>query len=409
MKIIKKRLSELKASEYNPRISINDNKDFYKKLDASIQKFGYVQPIIWNKRTDNIVGGNQRLQILRDTNVQEIDVVEVDLSLEDEKALNITLNKVSSDWDLHKLNEIMEELEGLSYDLDITGFDAKELNELFDQFNIPKEEEFDIDKATLQESRYSVQRGDLFQLGSHVLMCGDSTDSGDVKRLVGSNKADMILIDPPYGVAYSDKNVYLNAIGHPNRIETPIKSDDNTDIASNVLDKALKNIYKVSKAGAVLYCHTPQGGDQMMMMMMMMIKNNFNPRMHQLIWVKNNHVLGRTDYAYKHEPIIYTWKKDGTHKYYGGFQTSILEVDKPLKSELHPTMKPVDLEKQFIKNSSLKEQIILDTFGGSGSTLIACEQTNRVCYMMEIDPHYCSVIIERWESYTGQKHKNIVF
>ena len=212
----------------------------------------------------------------------------------------------------------------------------------------------------------------------------------------------MVFTDPPYGVSYGDKNKFLNEIDNGNHIQSEIKFDhmsenETCQLWFNVFENIRDNLAPVNS----YYITGPQI-QGMMMMMMMMMKAKL-PYRHVIIWVKNNHVLGRCDYNYKHEPIFFGWTTK--HEFYGlgEFQTSVWEVDKPLKSELHPTMKPVELIVNAILNSSKKDQIVLDPFLGSGSTLIACEQTQRTCYGMEIDPRYVDVIIARWENLTGEK------
>jgi DNA modification methylase len=243
------------------------------------------------------------------------------------------------------------------------------------------------------------QTGDLFLIdGKHRVMCGDSLNIQDTEKLLNGNKIDLLFTDPPYGVSYGDKNKYLNAICRGNRIQTPIENDHKTEQETNdfwynyflIVKQFLNNIHSY-------YIFSPQI-QGMMMMMMMMMKAEM-PYRHVLIWNKNNHVLGRTDYNYKHEPMLYGWTKEGTHRFSGkGENTkSVWDYNKPHKSDLHPTMKPVKLIVNAILNSSLKNQIVCDSFLGSGSTLIASEQTNRICYGMEIDPIYIDVILKRYK------------
>jgi DNA modification methylase len=213
---------------------------------------------------------------------------------------------------------------------------------------------------------------------------------------MGGELADLWLTDAPYGVSYADKNAFLNNLDNGKRVQVEIENDHKPikemyEFWKNVCTCALLAIKDISS----YYWFAPQGGDKMMMMMALN-DSDFAVK-HELIWVKNNHVLGRTDYAYKHEPIIYGWKKKGTHKFYGDFCTSVLEYAKPIKNDLHPTMKPIELLCKLIENSSLKGHLILDTFLGSGSTMVAAHQLNRKCYGMELDPKYCQVIIDRMQ------------
>lgn len=262
------------------------------------------------------------------------------------------------------------------------------------------EDDFNPDDATIQER---CKAGDIWLLGDHRLMCGDSTDAEVVKRLMNGDLADMVFTDPPYGVSYTDKNEFLNRIGKPMAFANPIENDSQspTEMA-DFWETAFNVLAECTKDKMVYYITAPQGGD--LLLLLQSIFNTPFALKHMLIWNKNNHVLGRCDYNYKHEPIVYGWKKKGTHNFYGGgkFKTTVWDIDKPLKNDLHPTMKPVELVANCILDGSKAGDIVLDTFGGSGTTLIAAEQTGRKCYMMELDPHYCDVILSRWETLTGQ-------
>ena len=248
-----------------------------------------------------------------------------------------------------------------------------------------------------------VKNGEIWKLGDHRLMCGDATSLEDVKKLMGGALADMIFTDPPYGVSYVDKNEFLNQIDKGLRNTTPIENDDHApDEMADFWVRAFSNLAAVTKDRMVYYITAPQGKD---LLLLQAIFDTPLALKHMLIWNKNNHVLGRCDYNYKHEPIIYGWKKKGTHTFYGGgkFKTTVWDIPKPLKNDLHPTMKPLELVVNAILDGSKEGDIVLDTFGGSGTTLIAAEQTNRRCFMLELDPHYCDVIIARWEDLTGKK------
>lgn len=205
-------------------------------------------------------------------------------------------------------------------------------------------------------------------------------------------------------MSYTDKNEFLNSIDKPICVVDAIQNDDKTpQDMYNFWVTALTNACNACKETMTYYITAPQGGD--LLLLLQAVHDAGFSLKHQIIWNKNNHVLGRCDYNYKHEPIVYGWKQKGTHKFYkqGEMLTSVWDVKKPLRSELHPTMKPVELITNAILNSSKEGDIVIDLFGGSGSTMIAAEQLNRKCYMMEIDPHYVDVIIDRWETYTGKK------
>lgn len=265
----------------------------------------------------------------------------------------------------------------------------------------PEVKEDDFNEDAEVETRCNP--GDIWQLGDHRLMCGDSTDADTVKKLMDGGLADMVFTDPPYGVSYTDKNVFLNRIGKPMACDNPIENDSmSPDEMAAFWVVAFNVLAECTKDKMVYYITAPQGAD--LLLLQQSISDSPFALKHMLIWNKNNHVLGRCDYNYKHEPIIYGWKKKGTHTFYGGgkFKTTVWDIPKPQKSDLHPTMKPVELVANCLLDGSKEGDIVLDIFGGSGSTLIAAEQTGRKCYMMELDPHYCDVIISRWETFTGK-------
>lgn len=297
---------------------------------------------------------------------------------------------------------------------DSSEFDLALLQEDFD---IPQLKDLGIDLKELDEPPEILQdelpeeveptakSGDVFVLGNHRLICGDSTDAEVVARLMDGKRADMVFTDPPYNVAIGDKNKALNTFrkgGITKNIEGDAGMTDE-EISEKLWFPVFRNLYDFAKDECSIYVTMPQGGTHMMMMMMMQ-KAFWNVK-HELVWVKNQPTfsMGRLDYDYQHEPIVYGWKK--THKWIGKgkFNKSIWNIDKPKKSELHPTMKPVELVVNAILNSSEEGDIILDLFGGSGTTLVACEQTGRSAFLSEIDPHYCDIIVQRWERLTGKK------
>ena len=382
-----RKISELKNWEDNPRTISEES---YKTLKKSIGDLGNFEPLVINI-DGTVLAGNQRLRVHKeqgDTEV-EVSVPERELTEEEIKKIGIISNRHSGEWDMDKLaNEFEDVLEELGFD------------------DLMPEIELDVKEDDYEEPEdlpIRVKLGEVWQLGKHRLMCGDSTKIEDVEKLMDGQKADMVFTDPPYGVNYASKNEFLNNQDEGNRIQVDIENDTMTlDETSDFIYKCFVNLRLSLAEKSSYYITAPQGGDLLMMMMMMMQKADI-PLRHMLIWVKNNHVLGRTDYNYKHEPILFGWIN--THNFYGkgDWQFSTWEIDKPLKNDLHPTMKPIALMVNAILNSTLKENIVLDLFGGSGSTLIACEQTNRVCYMMELDPYYTSVIINRWETYTGKE------
>jgi len=361
----------------------------YEKLKRSIEQFGYVEPVIWNKTTGKVVGGHQRLKVLLDMGISEVECVVIEMDEEKEKALNIALNKISGEWDKNKLALLITDLQGADFDISLTGFETAEIEDLFDATNKKdvKEDDFDIDSAL--EARAFVQPGDVWLLGRHRLLCGDSTKTDDVKVLMDGKQANLCITDAPYNCSYEG--------GTGMKIMND-KWTDSDKFFQFLLD-AFKNAYDVLADGSAIYAFHSDAE-----------KVNFfnatvNAGFHYsttCIWVKNALVIGRMDYQMRHEPIIYAFKDTARHKFYGDRkQTTIWEFDKPTKSKLHPTMKPLPLIAYPMRNSSQVNGIVLDLFGGSGSTLIVAEQLDRAACLMEIDPKYASVIVRRFTAYCG--------
>jgi len=400
MNIRKIPVSMINPAPYNPRIDLQPGDPEYEKLKRSIEEFGYVEPLVWNERTGNLVGGHQRYKILvNEQGATEVEVSVVDLDETREKALNLALNKIDGDWDLPKLRDLMSELKECDFDLSLTGFDSADLDELFQEVpfsfepeNIEVEEDdFDVEDELAMIEELVTKPGDLWSLGRHRLLCGDSSNLADVERLMGGHRADLVFTDPPYNVDYTGKT--KDAL----KIEND-KMDDGR-FKEFLLD-VYRNLFHVSKEGAAIYvCHADSEGI------------NFRSAMVEagwllkqcLIWVKNTFVLGRQDYHWRHEPILYGWKPGAAHNWYADRkQDTVWEVDKPVRNADHPTMKPIALVSKALQNSSKRGDLVLDLFGGSGSTLIAAEKTGRTAYLMELDPKYCDVIVKRWEQLTGQ-------
>ena len=365
----------------------------------SIKEFGWAQPIVVDENNEILIG-HGRLKAAQQLKLDTAPcLILTDLTEEQKKKLRLIDNKSNeSEWDIGLLQEELENLDFSDFqDLDWGIIIPEEEKEIIED-EAPEVDEDNEPKAKL---------GDIYQLGNHRLMCGDSTKEEDVVKLMNGNKADMVFTDPPYNVDYSSKNAFLNEADKGNCIQKDIVGDfgyTDEECGEKLWKPAFQNMRDNAKDCCSIYVTMPQGGAHMMMMMMCAASWQVK---HELIWVKNNHVLGRTDYFYKHEPILYGWAK--THKFYGKgeFDKSVWEIPKPQKSDLHPTMKPIRLIANCLLNSSLENDLIIDLFGGSGSTLIACEQLNRNCYMMELDPKYVDVIIARWEKFTGKKAEKI--
>jgi DNA modification methylase len=383
-------IGKLNPAKYNPRKDLKPGDPEYEKLKKSMEAFGYVEPIVWNKRTGNIVGGHQRLKILEEQGQSAVECVVVDFDEAEEKALNVALNKVSGQWDLPKLADLISELDNGIFDIGITGFDAAEIEHLFSQVHDKDvtEDDFDLDGA-LQEPAIS-KPGDLWLLGCHRLFCGDSTQAETYEKLMEGKKANLVITDPPY-------NVNFTAGKEKERL---IKNDHQTDTEFYAfLLAAFKNIYQhLADGGSIYVFH----GDTEGLNFRNAVKEAGFYLSGVCVWVKDSLVLGRSDYQWQHEPIIYGWKPTGRHRWYADRkQTTVWQFDRPKRSAEHPTMKPVALCAYPIKNSSAPNGIVLDPFGGSGSTLIACERLDRICYMAELDEKYVDVIVKRYIETAG--------
>ena len=346
------------------------SKEQIAKLRSSIREFGFINPIIIDKKY-NVIVGHGRLLAAKEEGMKEIPCVYVDYLTEaQKKAYILADNRMALDagWDDELLSIEMEELQNIGFDLGLTGFDEKEIADLFSTDETAKQDDFDVDKAL--EAKAFVQQGDLWLLGRHRLVCGDSTKNEDISRLMDGKKANACITDPPYNCSYSG--------GTGMTIMNDHWSD--SEKFYQFLLAAFKNAYENLADGAAFYCFHSDAE-----------KCNFfnatiNSGFHYsttCIWVKDTLVIGRMDFQMRHEPVIYAFKDTAKHKFYGDRkQTTVWEFDRPKQSKLHPTMKPLPLIAYPIKMSSQENGIILDLFGGSGSTLMACEQTNRICFTM---------------------------
>ena len=384
-------INKLIPATYNPRKDLKPDDAEYIKIKNSIVKFGFVSPLVINKDM-TVIGGHQRLKVLKDLGITEVECIVVDLDKTNEKALNIALNKIQGDWDEDKLEALLQELKLEEFDMNLTGFDFDEVDEILNDINGTKEDNFDVDSAYEEIEEPITKPGDVWILGNNRLMCGDSTHKDDIMRLMNNQDADMLLTDPPYNVDYVCKTADALKIKNDNM-------DDNQFY--EFLKKVFENMYIVTKEGASIYVfHADTEGINFRKA----FKDVGFKLAECLIWKKDCFVMGRQDYQWQHEPVLYGWKEGKAHYFINDrTQSTILEFDRPKQSTLHPTMKPIDLIAKLIKNSSKENDIILDLFGGSGSTIIAAEQLNRKCYTMELDPKYCDVIVKRWETMTNRE------
>ena len=387
MQIEKLKIEQLIPADNNPRKDLKPGDPEYDKLKRSIEQFGYVEPLIWNKTTGRIVGGHQRLKVLLDMSIAEVECVVVEMDAEKEKALNVALNKISGDWDKDKLALLIADLQGADFDVSLTGFDPSEIDDLFKDSlkDGIKDDDFDVD-AELQKPAVT-KPGDVWLLGRHRLVCGDSTKADTFIALMDGKLANLVVTDPPYNVNYEGT-------------AGKIKNDNmGNEAFYDFLLAAFTNTEATMAQDASTYVfHADTEG--------LNFRKAFSDAGFQLsgccIWKKPSLVLGRSPYQWQHEPVLFGWKKKGKHNWYADRkQTTIWEFEKPKKNADHPTMKPVALLAYPIMNSSLTNCIVLDPFGGSGSTLIACEQSDRICFTIELDEKYCDVIVKRYIEQVG--------
>lgn len=430
MQIKRMKLADLVPADYHPRKEQKPGDANYEAIKKSIQEFGYVDPIIWNSRTGNIVGGHQRWSVLLSMGIQEDDISIVDLPPAKEKLLNIALNKIGSDpalWDLPRLKEMIIEFETLDLHVELTGFDKIEIEKLLSRDIV--EDDFDADAEAQKIITPVTRPGDIYQLGQHRLMCGDSTSVTAIKTLMQDRKADMVFTDPPYNVNYGAtmKDSIRGRASKENKGRKILNDHFETKEGFYQFLRAAIAAFQPFVSGDVYVCmssselHTLQrafadcGG-------------HFSTF---IIWIKNQFTIGRANYQRQYEPILYGWF-EGTSHYWSGvrnlgdiygrqdikrdedgtplvrvescqIESDIWEFNKPTASKEHPTMKPIGLCARAIRNSSPPGALVMDSFGGSGTTMMAAEQTNRICNSMELDPKYCDVIVKRWELFTGNK------
>ena len=384
MNIVNKKLTEIKPYEKNPRY----NDEAVTPVANSIKEFGFKVPIVIDK-DGVIVAGHTRYKAAKKLKLEEVPVIVADdLNEEQIKAFRLADNKVGeiATWDDGLLAQELENI--LSLDMTDFGFEIGGIEDIEEEA-----QEDGFDEPLPEEPKAKV--GDIYRLGKHLLMCGDSTSPEDVKKLMGDSLADLLITDPPYNVAYKGRTEEKLTIKNDNMSE---------DSFRRFLTEAFMAADSVMKPGAVFYIWHAD-------------KEAYNFRgacadmgwvvRQCIIWNKNSMILCRQDYQWKHEPCLYGWK-EGTHLWASDRkQTSVIDCNRPTKSKVHPTMKPVGLFDYQIKNNTKQGDIVLDTFSGSGTTIIACEQNGRIARCMELDPRYIDVEIKRWEDFTGQKAEKI--
>lgn len=381
-------IEKLKPYKNNARTHSDEQ---IEKIAKSMKEFGFINPVLVDGNL-NVIAGHGRILGAKKLGMKEVPCLFIeDLTEEQKRAYIIADNRLAEDagWDKELLKIELEDLKNMNFDITLTGFELEDFDFSMDETKVI-EDEFDENVPEEPTSK----KGEIYKLGKHFLMCGDSTDINDVEKLMNGVKADMLLTDPPYNVDYEGGTGLT------------IQNDNMDDETfREFLRVSFFNANSVMKEGAVFYIwHADSEG------------YNFRGACHDidwkvrqcLIWCKNTLVMGRQDYHWKHEPCLYGWKEGASHLWASDRkQTTVLEFDRPSVSKEHPTMKPVGLFDYLIKNNTKKDDIVLDLFAGSGTSIIACEQNGRIAYSMELDPKYVDVIISRWEKLTGQQAERI--
>ena len=365
------------------------SKEQITKIRSSLREFGFVNPVLIDK-DKNIIAGHGRCEAAKAEGIKEVPCVMVEhLTEAQKKAYIIADNKLALDagWDNEILAVELESLKDLNFDVELTGFNAAEIDDLFSNIHDKEvsDDDFDLDAALEEET--ITKQGDLWLLGRHRLVCGDSTKAETYEKLMDGKKANLVVTDPPYGVSYN---------GSQGTIQNDNLKDD--EFHQFLLDAFTNMENHMANDASIYVFHADTKGH--------IFRRAFQDAGFYLSgvcqWVKQSLVLGRSPYQWKHEPCLFGWKKKGKHKWYAGrAETTVWEFDKPSKNNLHSTMKPVPLLAYPIKNSSLTNSIVLEPFGGSGSTWIACEQTDRICYGAELDERFVDVIVKRFIEHVG--------
>ena len=382
-------INEISKSKYNPRLIY---KQEFQDLVNSIKQFGFVEPIVVNtrehpkfkKRKLAIVGGHQRYEAAKKIGYKEVPVVFVNLSPQKEKILNLALNKITGEFDTPKLAELLYGLveEDKLTEEEILGFSHEEISKILDTvMDVGKDGDFDLEDGVEKAKKTNVKTGDIYKIGNHRLMCGDATKMKDIGKLMNGEVADMVFTDPPYNVG----------------LEYQEYKDKKTDKEYLEFCRIfMNNLHKIMGKNTSIYLMM---ADKYLLPVGTIFRDTF--RFAQiLLWIKDNPTLGNSDYQYNYEAMFYGWRKGGRHKFYGGAVEPAAKLVKRAVGDdkvEHPAQRPVELVNVYIKNSSQRNEVVVDLFGGSGTTMVSAASCNRRCYMMEMDPVYIQVIIDRME------------
>ncbi len=406
MKISRIPVSKINTVEWNPRVELQPGDSAYEKLRSSLDRFGLVEPLVWNERSGNLIGGHQRLKVLIEAGQTEVDVSCVDLPPSRERELNLALNKISGDWDEAKLGQLFDEMLRMpDFNIITTGFETQEVDRIIADLTTStlrnREENFDVE-ASLSEMGTSVTKpGEIITLGDHRLMCGDATATEDVARLMAGRKATLIITDPPYGTDAGGHEPQAAGRNRVKRIGQLPWDKLTSKQYLELLTKALKNAHVFSDSSAALYLWF--AARRIRQVHAAMEAAGYVERS-MLVWAKDRITSWlHGHYKYQYELAYYGSKKNMPLRWYGPSNASnLLQCARPPKVDGHPTVKPLELIELAIENSSQAGGLVLDLFGGSGTTIMAAARTGRACYMMEINPTYCDVTVRRFISLIGK-------
>jgi DNA modification methylase len=397
------KITAINPAVYNPRIMSETE---LKKLTKVMQENGLVSPLVWNEQTGNLVDGHQRFKVLIKEGVEEVDVSVVNLPLQKEKALNLALNRIKGEWDESKLALLMSEFSKLpDFDIDLTGFDLPEMNEILDKYLNPDDDVFDVGEVVKSIINPVTQEGDLIELGPHRIICGDSSDIEVLKKLFGNHKAGLLHCDFPYNVNYlgGDKPSTKTRPKNSRKWEKIYSDNMPQPEYEQWMRKILINIKQFIDPGTSIYIW--QGHRQFPPIYQILLELDFHISC-VICWAKESAAISYAPYSFKTEQALFGWLKGSAH-YWAGKpgENNLWEVHRdPTKDYVHPTQKPVQLPARAIQNSSQRGDIVLDTFLGSGSTLIAAQGLGRFCYGVELDPKYCDAVVRRYINFVGADH-----
>ncbi len=417
-------IEDINPAKYNPRLDLQPGDPEYEKLKRSMQEFGYVEPIVWNKRTGNIVGGHQRYKILIDMGMREVDCVVVDLSETKEKALNLALNKIQGDWDYLKLKDILQELDTGEFDIELTGFGMDEIEQLLT--DLSGGEEGSKNGATQVEARAAA--GDVWQLGEHRIACGDCTDVDLLERLLETKKVNTIITSPPYAQQRKEEYGGIPAEEYPDWFGSVANAmwtilDDTGSFFVNIkehVEKGQRNLYVMKMVIAMVEKYGWRFVDELIWTKPGLpggwknrLKNDFEPVFHfckqQKIRFYPKSVGRRSKSVRKYTPLNASKGDTGNINVSGpkgkgiARPGNVIRLQGNTETWEHPAMYPAGLPEFFIKLTTLRGDSVFDPFLGAGSTLVAAEKTKRICYGTELQPQYVDIVLARWEQLTGQK------